>query len=182
MNKIFNDIDKKFNETLEYFYKYLSDIHFGRANISMLKNIKIDINNKSYNIYNIANINIIDKITFKIIPYENTYMNKIKKEILNHIEGTMFVKENSIILKLSLFTEEKRLDLINKIKIELEKVKNTLRKIRNKFKTILKNNKNLSEDEKINIKNKIQDIYKKSVLTLNFNFNKKKKEILNITT
>ncbi|MDH3005029.1 MAG: ribosome recycling factor [Candidatus Shikimatogenerans sp. JK-2022] len=181
MNKILNDINKDFNKTLEYFKKYLSNIHFGKANISMLKNINININNKYYNIYNLANINIIDKITLKITPYNKIYINKIKKELLlNKIGGTIFEKNNSIILKLSLFTEEKRLELIKKIKVELEKSNNTLRQIRNKFNNKLKLDKNISEDEKNYIKKKIQDILNKNLLKLKIFFNKKKNEILNI--
>ncbi|MDH3004681.1 MAG: ribosome-recycling factor, partial [Candidatus Shikimatogenerans sp. JK-2022] len=131
-----------FENTIKYFKEYLYNLHFGKANLSLLKNINININNKLYNIYNLANINIIDKITYEITPYDRENINLIKKVLFNNkIGSTIFVKNNSIILKLSIFTVEKRLELIKKIKIEFEKNKNILRLIRNKNNNILKKDK-----------------------------------------
>lgn len=179
MNEILNKIKNDFNKTILFFNKYLSNINFGKANITMLKNININIDNKINNIYNLANINIIDKITFKIIPYEKNNINKIKKELFkSKIGGTIFVKDNYIIFKLSLFTEDKRLELINNIKIELENIKKTLRKIRNKLNNKLKNNNNISEDIKKDTKKKIQEILDENILKLNKDFENKKKDIL----
>ncbi|MDH3004534.1 MAG: ribosome recycling factor, partial [Candidatus Shikimatogenerans sp. JK-2022] len=128
MNNIINNFNEDLNKNIKYFKKYLSNLHFGKANISMLKNIYININNINYNIYNIANITIIDKVTFKIIPYNTNHINNIKKAILSKkIGSNIFMQKDSIILKLSLFTEEKRLDLIYNIKKELERNINSLR-------------------------------------------------------
>ncbi|WGH24738.1 MAG: ribosome recycling factor [Candidatus Shikimatogenerans bostrichidophilus] len=183
MNEILNNINKDFNNSLKYFYDYLSNIHFGRANINILKNINININNIKYNILNLANISILDKITIKIIPYEKKNLNLIKNEIFkNKIGGTIFIKDNYIILKLSLFTEDKRLDLIKRIKIELDKTITTLRLIRNKYNNLLKLNNNISEDERKNIKIDIQVLFNKLLLKIKKDFYKKEKEIMNINS
>ncbi|WGH24555.1 MAG: ribosome-recycling factor [Candidatus Shikimatogenerans bostrichidophilus] len=180
MNEILKKINKEFNNTLKYFEDYLYNIHYGRANINILKNINIKINNIRYNIFNLANISLLDKISFKIIPYDKKNINIIKNEILNNkIGGTIFTKDNNIILKLSLFTEDKRLELIKKIKIELDKTINTLRLIRNKYNNLLKVNMKKSEDEIKNIKIDIQNLYNKSLLNLKKEFKNKEKKILN---
>ncbi|WGH24924.1 MAG: ribosome-recycling factor [Candidatus Shikimatogenerans bostrichidophilus] len=180
MNNLINKYNIEINKTVVYYKEYLYNLHFGKANLNLLKNIKIKINNIYYNIYDLANINLIDNITFKIIPYEKKNINKIKKELLfNKIGNTIFVKENAIILKLSLFTEEKRLELIKKIKIELEKNKNILRLIRNKYNNILKKEL-ISDDEKNIIKKEIEKIYKINILYLNKIFKNKYIEILQL--
>ncbi|MDH3004275.1 MAG: ribosome-recycling factor [Candidatus Shikimatogenerans sp. JK-2022] len=182
MNNLIKNVNKDFNKIIKYFKEYLNNIHFGKANIFMLKNIKININNKLFNIYDLANINLIDNTTFKIIPYNKVYINNIKKSLLyNKIGSNINVnKDNSIILKLFLFTEEKRLELIENIKKELEKNKNSFRLIRNKYNNNLKKNYIFSKDEIKNIKIEIQNIYNKNILILKVLFNKKKEEILNI--
>ncbi|WGH27046.1 MAG: ribosome recycling factor [Candidatus Shikimatogenerans bostrichidophilus] len=175
---ILKKIDIELNKYIFFFKKYLSNIHLGIINTYMLKNIKININNNIFNIYELSNINIIDKITLKIIPYEKKNLNIIKKSLLSsNIEGTIIIKNNNIIIKLSILTEEKRIDLIKKIKIELEKIIISLRLVRNKF-----NNKlnKFSEDEKKQIKKKIQIIFNNKIIELQKMLKLKKKEILKI--
>lgn len=180
MNDITTNYNRELNNTIKYFNDFIANFHFGRVNVNILKNINIKINNISVNIFSLANISVLDKITLKVTPYDGKNINAIKKEIFKHnIGGSIFVKEDSIIIKLSLFTEEKRLELIKKIKIELEKNINILRLIRNKYKKLLKNNNNFSEDEKKNLNINIQDIYSKYIERLNNTFKKKKLEILN---
>ncbi|WGH27559.1 MAG: ribosome recycling factor [Candidatus Shikimatogenerans bostrichidophilus] len=174
-------IELEFNKTINFFIYYLSNIHLGIVNTTMLKNIKININNKIYNIFDLSNINVINKITLKITPYEKKNINLIKKSLLkSDIEGTIFNKENDIFFKLSFLTEEKRINLIKKIKIELEKIKITLRKIRNKYNNFITKNKNISKDEKIIIKKEIQKILDIKINYLKKIFKLKKEKILKI--
>ncbi|WGH25652.1 MAG: ribosome recycling factor [Candidatus Shikimatogenerans bostrichidophilus] len=180
-NEIFKELDLDINNTIKYFQKYLYNIHYGKVNTSILKNIKVNINNKYFYLYNISNINVIDKITLKITPYDKKNINIIKKSLLyNNIGGSIFNKKNSIFFKLSLFSEDKRKELIKKIKIELEKVKVSLRLIRNKFNSNLKKDLIFSKDDKKNIQKKIKNIFDKSILKINDIFNIKKNEILKI--
>ncbi|MDH3004460.1 MAG: ribosome-recycling factor [Candidatus Shikimatogenerans sp. JK-2022] len=181
MKKILNNINNEFNNIIKYFKDFLLNIHYGKANISIFKNINIKIDNKIYNIFNLSNISLIDNFTFKIIPYDKKNINKIKNEILiNKISNLIFVKKNVIIIKLSLLTEEKRIELINKLKKELEKNINSFRLIRNKYKNIIKNNNKFSKDENENIINDLQKLYNNYLLEIKNIFEKKKKEILNI--
>ncbi|WGH25564.1 MAG: ribosome-recycling factor [Candidatus Shikimatogenerans bostrichidophilus] len=181
-----NDIEKKinleFNKSINYFKKYLLNIHYGKVSTSMLKDIYIKINNKNYNIYSLANINIIDKITLEIIPYDIENKKILRKKInlvSNNLGTTVIENKRGFILKISSLTEERRKELINKIKKELENIKNTLRIIRNKFINNLKKEKKKSIDYIEEIKEKINNLYKEKIIELNNLFNEKKKEVLN---
>ncbi|WGH28047.1 MAG: ribosome recycling factor [Candidatus Shikimatogenerans bostrichidophilus] len=147
----------------------------------MLKNIKININNKIFSIYDLSNINIIDKITLKITPYEKKNINIIKKNLLlNNIDGLIFIKNNDIIIKLSILTEDKRINIIKKIKFELEKIIISLRLIRNKFNNNLNKKNFFSDDEKNIFKKKLQILFDNIIVELKKMLKIKEKEILKI--
>ncbi|WOX79078.1 ribosome recycling factor [Candidatus Shikimatogenerans bostrichidophilus] len=179
--KIIKTINNEFNKSIKYFVKYLSNIHYGKINTNIIKNINININNKMYNIYELSNINVINKITLKITPYDKKNIKIIKKQLLySDLGGSIFNKNNDIIIRISSFTQEKRLELIKKIKLELEKIKINLRKIRNKYNNYLKKNLKFSNDEKNNIKLLIQKILNNNIRKINDYYNIKKKNILEI--
>ncbi|BDT61589.1 MAG: hypothetical protein RDO_1170 [Flavobacteriales endosymbiont of Rhyzopertha dominica] len=183
MINIINKIKLDFEKNNKYFIKYLKNVHFGEINTYILKNIYININNKKYNIFELSNINLINKITLKITPYNIKNLNIIKKELLKTNIGknnTIMNIKNDIIIKFSLFTEEKRKLLIKEIKNEFEKIKISLRNIRNKYNNYINKKLNISDDDKINIKKKIQDIYNENINNIKKEYLYKEKEILKI--
>ncbi|WGH26018.1 MAG: ribosome-recycling factor [Candidatus Shikimatogenerans bostrichidophilus] len=179
-DNIIKKINIEIDKIILFFKKYLLNLHFGIANTNILNNIKIKINNKIYNIYDLSNINVLDKTTLKITPYNKNDINIIKNYLIkNNIDGTIYNKKNNIIIKLSIFTEEKRINFIKKIKIEYDKIIISLRNIRNKFNNLIKK-KNISNDDKNIIKNKIQKILNNKIYEIKNIFLKKKNEILKI--
>ncbi|MDH3004741.1 MAG: ribosome-recycling factor [Candidatus Shikimatogenerans sp. JK-2022] len=178
-NNLIEKVNNEYNKLLEKFNKILLNFDCNKISTNIFKDVKISINNKINNIYSLANINIIDRITLKIIPYEKKNIQNIKLAILkSKINGVLFEKEKEIYFKLSILTEEKRLEIIKKIKLEIEKIKNNFRIIRNKINNEIKNNKIFSQDEKKEIKKKIQDIYNNKILYIKNILNEKIKNIL----
>lgn len=128
----------------------LTKIRAGKAMPSMLDGIHVDYYGSSTPLSQVSNINTPDARTLLIQPWEKSLLNTIEKAIMDANIGLTPQNDGSVIrLNVPPLTEERRRDLVRKVKDEAEKGKVAIRNIRKDANDAIKKLKNdgVSEDE-----------------------------------
>jgi len=125
-------------------------IRAGKASPSMLDGISVDYYGTMTAISQVSNINTTDARTIVIQPWEKNIIGAIEKAIIDSNIG-LNPQNDGIVIRLSVpaLTEERRRDLVKKVKDEAEKGRVAIRNIRKDANESIKKLKNdgVSEDE-----------------------------------
>lgn len=128
----------------------LTKIRAGKAMPSMLDGIHVDYYGTATPLSQVSNINTPDARTLVIQPWEKGLLATIEKAILDANIGLTPQNDGSIIrLNIPPLTEERRRDLVRKVKEEAEKGRVAVRNIRKDANDVIKKLKNdgVSEDD-----------------------------------
>ena len=128
----------------------LTKIRAGKASPSMLDGISVDYYGTMTAISQVSNINTTDARTIVIQPWEKNIIGAIEKAIIDSNIG-LNPQNDGIVIRLAVpaLTEERRRDLVKKVKEEAEKGRVAIRNIRKDANESIKKLKNdgVSEDE-----------------------------------
>ncbi|MGJ1203927.1 ribosome recycling factor [Sphingobacterium lactis] len=128
----------------------LTKIRAGKASPGMLDGIYVDYYGTSTPLAQVANVNTPDARTIVVQPWEKSLLSAIEKSIMDSNIGLNPQNDGSIIrLAVPPLTEERRRDLVKKVKEEAEKGRVAIRNIRKEGNEAIKKLKNdgISEDE-----------------------------------
>ncbi len=128
----------------------LTKIRAGKASPSMLDGITVDYYGSMTPLSQVSNINTTDARTIVVQPWERTLIGAIEKAIIDSNIGLNPQNDGSVIrLAVPPLTEERRRDLVKKVKEEAEKGRVAIRNIRKDANEAIKKLKNdgVSEDE-----------------------------------
>jgi len=153
------DLENKFQKTIESTKSKFSSIRTGRANPSLLSSIHVDYYGSMVPLQQVASISIAEGNTFLINVFDPQAIQNVEKSIqksdlnLNpHIEG------NIIRLKLPDLTEDRRKELVKVVKGISEESKVSLRNLRRDFLDQIKKDDQSTEDSVKGQQNKVQDL------------------------
>jgi ribosome recycling factor len=125
-------------------------IRAGKASIGMLDGIMVDYYGAATPLAQVANVNTPDARTIAVQPWEKAMITPIEKAIMEANIGLNPQNDGQLIrLNVPPLTEERRKDLVKKVKEEAEKGRITVRNIRKSTNESIKKLKNdgASEDE-----------------------------------
>ena len=128
----------------------LTKIRAGKASPGMLDGIYVDYYGTPTPLSQVSNINTPDARTIVVQPWEKNLLSTIEKAIMDSNIGLNPQNDGSIIrLAVPPLTEERRRDLVKKVKEETEKGRVAIRNIRKDGNEQIKKLKNdgASEDE-----------------------------------
>ena len=128
----------------------LTKIRAGKASPGMLDGIFVDYYGTATALSQVSNINTTDARTIVIQPWEKSLLSAIEKAIMDSNIGLNPQNDGNIIrLVVPPLTEERRRDLVKKVKEEAEKGRVAIRNIRKESNEAIKKLKNdgASEDE-----------------------------------
>ncbi len=128
----------------------LTKIRAGKASPGMLDGIYVDYYGTPTPLAQVSNVNTPDARTIVIQPWEKSLLSAIEKAIMDSNIGLNPQNDGSIIrLAVPPLTEERRRDLVKKVKEETEKGRVAIRNIRKESNEAIKKLKNdgASEDE-----------------------------------
>lgn len=175
---------EKMEKTLEHLKKELSKIRTGRAQASILDDIKVEYYGQMMPISQLATINIPEPRMIIIQPWDSSAISAIEKAILKSELGINPSNDGkSIRLIIPPLNEERRKELIkfskkigeeNKIAIRNER-RDAIEKIKNEEK-----NKAISEDESKRLQKEIQDLTDSYIKKIDDLLALKEKEILEV--
>lgn len=128
----------------------LTKIRAGKASPSMLDGVSVEYYGNMTPLSQVSNINTTDARTIIVQPWEKNLIGAIEKAIIDSNIGLNPQNDGSIIrLAVPPLTEERRRDLVKKVKEEAEKGRVAIRNIRKDINESIKKLKGegISEDE-----------------------------------
>ncbi|NQD70036.1 ribosome recycling factor [Sphingobacterium shayense] len=145
-----DDCKEKMIKALAHTESELTKIRAGKATPSMLDGVAIDYYGSMTPLSQVSNINTTDARTIVIQPWEKNTLGAIEKAIIDSNLG-LNPQNDGVIIRLAIppLTEERRRDLVKKVKEETEKGRVAVRNIRKDANESIKKLKNdgISEDE-----------------------------------
>ncbi len=129
----------------------LSKIRTGRANVSLLDHVMVEYYGSVMPVNQTATIAVEDARTLAVSPWEKSMIPVVEKAILNSDMGLNPVISGDVIrVPLPALTEERRKELVKRVRHEIEQGRVAIRNIRRDANADLKElvkEKEISEDE-----------------------------------
>ena len=141
---LFEDAEERFEKAMEHLNQELTKLRAGKADIHILDGLMVDYYGTATPLSQVSNVNTPDPRTIAIQPWEKKLIPIIEKAILEANIG--FNPDNNgelIRLFVPPLTEERRKDLVKKVKQEGETTKISVRNIR---RDVLEELKKLQKD------------------------------------
>ncbi len=128
---LFEDAEERFEKALDHLKNELVKLRAGKADIHILDGIIVDYYGNATPLNQVSNINTPDPRTIAIQPWEKNLIPVIEKAILEANIGLNPDNNGELIrLFIPALTEERRKDLVKKVKQEGENTKISIRNIR----------------------------------------------------
>jgi ribosome recycling factor len=161
----------------------LSKIRAGKANVSMLDGLTIDYYGMQTPISGAASITTPDARTIAIKPFEKGIFGEIEKAIRNSNLGLNPMNDGELIrLSIPPMTEDRRRDLVKRVKQEIEVAKINIRNARQDGNNSIKKLKGdgVSEDAIKEAEEKIQKKTDAYITKIDQAFVEKEKDIMSV--
>jgi len=180
---ILEDTGEKMERTIRHLDTELSKIRAGRANIHMLDGIMVNYYGTPTPLAQIANLNSPDPRTLAIQPWEKNIIDAIEKSIMAANLGMTPVNNGEIIrINIPMLTEDRRRELVKKVKIEGESarvaIRNNRRDGNEQLKKMIK--EGLAEDEEKDAEKLVQEMTDRYIKIVDDRLIAKEKDIMTI--
>jgi len=178
------DMNVHMDKTIEALRKEYQRVRTGRANSSLLDDVRVDFYGTPSPVSQVATLSVPEPRTITIQPWEPKMIQVIEKAILNSNLGLTPANDGKVIrLSLPPLTEERRKDIVKQMKRDAEDAKVALRNIRrdaiDKLKKLEKD-KAISEDELKRAEKDVQDSTNAHVAKVDEVQQHKEKEVMEI--
>ena len=176
----------KMEKSIQSLKKDISTLRTGRANASMLDNIKVDVYGQMMPVGQLATVSVPEARLISIQVWDKANIVLIDSAIQKSELGINPQIDGQIIrLRIPDLTEERRKDLTKILKNMGEKGKVSIRNVRREANEELKKklkNKVITEDENKNFEKNIQKLTDTNIENIDKILSDKEKEILQICT
>jgi ribosome recycling factor len=123
--------EESMDRALKHTVIELSKIRAGRASINMVDGVQLEYYGVMAPLSQVASVTTPDARTIQIKPFERKIINDIERAIINSNVGLNPSNDGETIrLNIPPLTEERRKDLVKKVKAEIEIAKINVRKVR----------------------------------------------------
>lgn len=180
---LFEEAKEKMENTIGHLDRELVKIRAGKANPQMLDSVKVDYYGTMTKLSQVANINTPDPKSIVVQPWEKNMLAPIEKAIMAANLGFNPQNDGTIIrIVVPVLTEERRRDLVKKVKGEGETSKVGIRNIR---RDVLDSSKKLEkegvpEDLVRRFETQIQDLTNKYIAKIDSLLEVKEKDIMTV--
>lgn len=162
----------------------LTKLRTGRANPDVLSEVTVSYYGSDVPISQVASISVEDALTLAIKPWEKHLTPEIEKAILNSDLGLNPASGSDVIrVPFPPLTEERRKELVKKVKAEGENSKVAIRNIRRDantaIKALLKDGK-ISEDDERAAQGAIQKITDEKIADIDVVLKQKEQDLLEL--
>ena len=181
---ILNNCNTKMKKAFDIFKQDLSSLRTGRAHVSMLDIIKVDIYGQKMSINQVATLTTPDSRTLNIQVWDLNNVSLIDSAIKKSSLGINPQIDGQLIrIPIPSLNEERRVELKKIMGTLAEKAKISVRNIRREANDVMKKNfkdKKMSEDEFKKYEKKIQNSTDAQIEELEKRLKEKEKEIMTI--
>ena len=181
MNNVLNETESKMKKAIETMEKRFTNVRAGRANPAILDGVMVNYYGTATPLKSLATISIPEARQLMIKPFDRSCLNDIEKGIYEaNIGLTPNNNGECIILNIPALTEETRREYVKQVKQIAEEGKINLRNIRQDSNNDIKKNEDLTEDEKDNLMDDVQDLINKYNKVIDEKEKEKEKELLTV--
>jgi len=183
VNFVIDIANEKMNESISYLQTELAKIRAGRASTTILDGVLVDYYGKPTEISNMASLSTPDARTIVIQPWEKNIIIDIVNVINSSNLGfTAQDTGDKIIINIPVLTEERRIELVKQVKVEVENCKVSIRNARRESNDDLKqlNKEGLSDDNLKTSEDKIQSLTNTYIEKVDAILRIKEKDILTV--
>lgn len=164
-DEILMDVEERMDKAIEILKKNLSGIRTGRANPGLVDSLRVDVYGSPTPIKQIAAVGAPEPTQIVIRPYDASTIKEIEKAIVSSDLGFNPQSDGRVIrINIPPLSTDVRKKMVSRIKDLAEEAKISIRNIRrdgNKAAEQAEKDKTLSEDQRDDIKDKVQDLTKK---------------------
>lgn len=168
---------------LRYTSSELKKIRAGKANANMLDGVSIDYYGVPTPVNQASSITTPDARTIAIRPFEKSLLALIERAIINANLGLSPTNDGEFVrLNLPPMTEERRFDLVKKVKVEMETARINVRKVRQESNDEIKKLKNdgVSEDAIKIGEERVQKLTDKYMVKCDEMMSEKEKDVMSV--
>jgi ribosome recycling factor len=177
------DVKALMDKALDHADNELTKIRAGKASPSMLDGIVVDYYGTPTPLSQVGNVNTPDARTLVIQPWEKSLLGPIEKAIMEANLG-MNPQNDGVIIRINVppLTEERRRDLVKKVKAEVEVGKVAIRNIRKDANEKIRKLKSegVSEDEMNTGENEVQKLTDAYIVKIDQMSDAKEKDIMTV--
>ena len=184
MDTILKELSEKMDKSLSALRNAFNKIRTGRANPSILDDVKVDYYGNMTPINQTSNITIEEGRSLVISPWDKSLLPEIEKAILNSDLGLNPNSSSDLIrVTMPALTEETRQNYIKQARSEAENSRVSIRNIRRDAKQTVKDKQQaseISEDELRRIEDLIQKETDKYISIVDSELKNKESDLLEI--
>lgn len=162
---IITDSEERMEKAIEILKKNLSGIRTGRANPGLVDSLRVDVYGSPTPLKQVAQVGAPEPSQIVIRPYDTGILKEIEKAIVASELGFNPQNDGRVIrINIPALSTDVRKKMVSRIKELTEEAKISIRNVRrdgNKAADQGEKDKVLSEDQRDDIKNEIQELTKK---------------------
>jgi ribosome recycling factor len=150
LTPVFDELKSAMDKAVEHAASEFTKIRAGKAHVSMLDSVKVDAYGNLVPINQVGNVSTPDAKTISVQPWDKSMLQSIEKGIVLANLGLNPTNDGSVIrITLPALTEDRRKDIVKKVKGEAEAAKIAIRNIRKDINEVVKKlqKEGLPEDE-----------------------------------
>ena len=184
VNLIFMEYEEELNKAIKHYESELASVRAGRANPKILDKILVDYYGTPTPIQHMANVSVPEARQIMISPWDVSNVKNISKAIMASDLGLTPTDDGRVIrLNFPMLTEERRRELVKNTRKLVEETKvvcrNARRDAMDELKK-LKNDSEITEDEKASYDKEVQKILDENTAKIEKLMDEKEKEIMQV--
>ena len=184
MNSIIKDAKERMDKSVEAFRSDIAKIRTGKATTALLDGIRVDYYGSQSPLSQVSNVSVLDAHTLSITPWDKSMVPTIEKAIMTSDLGLNPASDGTNIrLPIPPLTEERRKEMVKLVKKFGEDAKIAVRNIRRDANDQLKKQekeKELSEDQRHDAENQVQELTDKHIKKIDEIVEHKEAEIMEV--
>ena len=182
VDEILLDAEGRMDKAIEVLKKNLSGIRTGRANPGLVDSLRVDVYGSPTPIKQVAAVGVPEPAQIVIRPYDTTIIKEIEKAIVGSDLGLNPQSDGRVVrINIPALSTDVRKKMVSRIKELSEEAKVSIRNIRrdgNKAAEQSCKDKEVSEDQRDDIKDQIQELTKKFESQASDLANAREKEVM----
>lgn len=184
IQELIKEAETKFQKSLEVMEEELAALHTGRASVSLVDNIMVDVYGTKSPIKAVANISIPEPRSILIQPWDKSNIAQIESAIRDSdLKLNPVNTGENIRINLPELTEDRRKEFVKIAKEKAESAKISIRNVRGEVLNAIKKAKadgKIGEDDMYHGEEQLQKVVDSYNVKIEESLNKKEKELLTI--
>ncbi|MCD6106994.1 MAG: ribosome recycling factor [Caldisericaceae bacterium] len=182
--KIYQEVENEMKMAIEAMEREFSHVRAIRVGPELLDSVRVQAYGTTVPLKQVASISTPKSRVLAVEPWDKSLLNEVERGILKANLGVMPRNDGTtIILPFPKLDEEERIKIVNQIKKMAEKFREEIRGVRrraiDKAKSLEKD-KEISEDDRYRMQEKIQEFTDKYIKIVNEHLTRKEEEILEV--